>query len=610
MRRPWKNSLIFKFFISYLVIIGLLVLLFYLYFSGIEGSASDLSSGILVEVLGIFLLGLVLAALFARQLGLRVQRMAEFSRQIASANFPAGPLKAQADDELGTLEKHLNEMSLTLQEKLQAIVSEKEKLESVLRCMSEGVLVVDTHGRLILLNENARQMFKLSPTAPLIGASLMEISRHPEIKKLMSEVLASDSSDRLTKQISLDDDRWFRVNAVSLLNGDGHVLGYVLVLHDITELKRLENVRADFVANVSHELRTPLSAIKGYVETLLHNPPHSRDTSREFLEVIDRHSERLGRLIDDLLTLSDLESGKAQFAKESIEVDDLVRPVLEIFQAQADRKGISLSRAVDPAVPAVSGDPDRLQQLLINLVDNALKYTPAQGAVRVQAQRSSRSNGDLPMVEIAVSDTGGGIPDHHIPRLTERFYRVDKARSRELGGTGLGLAIVKHIVQAHQGRLQIDSQLKKGTTVRVFLPAAKSRVSFKEVLFLCGANSCRSQMAEGFARNLAPGPIAVYSAGTEPTGIHPLAIQVMKELGIDISAQRSKEIEEIPWAKLDLIVALCEAAETCPILNSTAERLHWPIPDPAQAGGDETERLQAFRQARDEIRNRIRKLFS
>ncbi|HEU4345467.1 MAG TPA: ATP-binding protein [Candidatus Binatia bacterium] len=610
MRRPWKNSLIFKFFLSYLVIIGLLVLLFYLYFSGIEGSGADLTSGILIEVLAISLLGLVLAALFARQLGLRVQQMAEFSRQIATASFPAAPLNAQAEDELGTLEKHLNEMSLTLQEKLQAIVSEKEKLESVLRCMSEGVLVVDTQGRLILLNENARQMFKLSQMAPLTGTSLMEISRHPDMKNLMSEVLASDSSDRLTKQIALDDDKWFRVNAVSLLSGNGRVLGYVLVFHDITELKRLENVRADFVANVSHELRTPLSAIKGYAETLLHNPPQSRETSREFLEVIDRHSERLGRLIDDLLTLSDLESGTAQFAKQSIEVDKLVRPVLEIFQAQADRKGISLSRTVDPGVPAVSGDPDRLQQLLINLVDNALKYTPAQGAVRVQAQRSSRSNGDRPMVEIAVSDTGCGIPDHHIPRLTERFYRVDKARSRELGGTGLGLAIVKHIVQAHGGRLQVDSLLQKGTTVRVFLPAAKARVPFKEVLFLCTANSCRSQMAEAFARNLAPEPIAVYSAGTEPRAIHPLAIQVMKEVGVDISAQRSKAIEEIPLAKLDLIVALCEAAETCSILNSSAERLHWAIPDPAQVEGDETERLQAFRQARDEIQNRIRELFS
>lgn len=470
MRRPWTNSLIFKFFLSYLVIIGLLVFCFYLYFSAIEGTPSDLRSGILLELLVISLLGLLLAALFSRQLGLRVQRMAEFSSRVALAEFPAAPLRVQAEDELGALEKHLNKMSLALEEKLQAVVSEKEKLESILRCMSEGVLVIDIHGRLMLLNENARRMFKLSPTAPLTGTSLMEISRHPDIKKLMEEVLASDASHRLTKQILLDDENWFRVNAVTLWSGTDKVLGYVLVFHDVTELKRLEKVRADFVANVSHELRTPLSAIKGYAETLLHNPPQRQETSREFLEVIDRHSERLGRLIDDLLVLSDLEAGKTQFTRESIQVDQLVRRVLEIFQAPAARKGISLSQDVEAHLPALQGDPDRLQQVLINLVDNALKHTPDQGSVRVHARRSIESNGHEPMLEIAVSDTGCGIPDQHIPRLTERFYRVDKARSRELGGTGLGLAIVKHIVQGHGGRLKIDSALQKGTTVRVLLP--------------------------------------------------------------------------------------------------------------------------------------------
>ena len=577
----------------------------------IEGTLSSLRHAILLGLLTLSGLGLLLALLFSRKLGLRVKRMGEFARQVSTANFPADPLRVHGEDELSVLEKNLNEMSHHLQDKIKDILSEKEKVESILRCMTEGVLVVDTHGRLILFNENARRMFKLSPTATLNGASLLEVSRHPEMKRLMEEVLACDcSTECFTKEIPLDEDKWFRVNAVSLRSGDGNPLGYVLVFHDVTELKRLETVRVDFVANVSHELRTPISAIKGYVETLLHNPPKSRETAQQFLEVIDRHSERLGRLVDDLLALSDLESGKAHVTAEKVEADSLLRRVLEIFQDHARKKAVSLSQEIAPDLPSICGDPDRLQQLLINLVDNALKYTPSQGRVSVKAQFGPGANGnELPMVEISVSDTGSGIPEKDIPRLTERFYRVDRARSRELGGTGLGLAIVKHIVQAHGGYLKIESQLQRGTTVRVFLPAMNPHTEFKEILFLCTANSCRSQMAEGLARTLAPKETKVLSAGIRPTRVHPLAVRVMKEIGIDISAQQSKSLDEILLDRADLVVTLCgEAADSCPTLNRRVEHLHWPIPDPALAQGDDEYVLQMFRQVRDEIRTRVRKL--
>ncbi|MGH7848618.1 MAG: ATP-binding protein, partial [Candidatus Binatia bacterium] len=339
--------------------------------------------------------------------------------------------------------------------------------------MIEGVVVIDNQGRVILINQNAREMFDLPNGPSFHGASILEISRHPDMKQLTGEVLSCDcSAECFSKEIALNE-RWFRVNAVSLRTGTETTLGYIMVFHDVTQLKRLETVRADFVANVSHELRTPLSAIKGYVETLLHNPPKIPETAHQFLEVVDRHSERLGRLIDDLLAVSDLESGKAQLAREPVEVDHLLGRVLEIFRDQAKRKGISLSHEMDRDLPPISGDPDRLQQLLINLVDNALKYTPSKGRVQVTAQLSGALNGmESPMVEIVVSDSGCGIPEKDIPRLTERFYRVDKARSRELGGTGLGLAIVKHIVQAHAGYIKIESQLQKGTTVRIYLPSA------------------------------------------------------------------------------------------------------------------------------------------
>ncbi|HEX2385285.1 MAG TPA: ATP-binding protein, partial [Candidatus Binatia bacterium] len=215
----------------------------------------------------------------------------------------------------------------------------------------------------------------------------------------------------------------------------------------------------------------PLTAIRGYAETLLQSPPADRKEGERFLAIIQRHSERLGRLIDDLLTLSDLESGKIQLNQEKLRPADLIHRVLEIFQDRAEKKDVALTEHATAELPPIVGDSDRLQQLLINLVDNALKYTAAGGKIEV---RAAATDGDhaAPTVEIDVADTGCGIPETDLPRLTERFYRVDKARSREMGGTGLGLAIVKHIVQAHGGRLEIESRVQKGTIVRVFLPAA------------------------------------------------------------------------------------------------------------------------------------------
>jgi two-component system phosphate regulon sensor histidine kinase PhoR len=413
-------------------------------------------------------LGMVLAFFFSRHLEQRIKRMVEFSDAVAKGALPA-PIHVDRKDELSILEHNLNDMSRSIQEKIKGIVGEKEKVDSILRCMTEGVLVVDTQGRLILLNENAQKTFNLAATRNLRGASLLEVSRHPEMKRLMEEVLACDcSTECFDKEICLDEDRWFRVTAVSLRGADEKPLGYILVFHDVTELKRLETVRTDFVANVSHELRTPLTAIRGYAETLLQSPPADPKDAEHFLRIIQRHSDRLGRLIDDLLALSDLESGKVQITKERLPAGELIGRVLEIFQDQARKKQIALSQKIQPGLPPLLGNSDRLQQLLINLIDNAVKYTPEGG--QVEATASVAANHRPAMVEIAVADTGCGIAEKDLPRLTERFYRVDKARSRELGGTGLGLAIVKHIVQAHHGQLKIESRIQQGTTVRVFLP--------------------------------------------------------------------------------------------------------------------------------------------
>jgi arsenate reductase len=284
---------------------------------------------------------------------------------------------------------------------------------------------------------------------------------------------------------------------------------------------------------------------------------------------------------------------------------------LEVFWDQAHKKNINLTHNVALGTPKLLGDLDRLQQLFINLVDNAIKYTPNGGAVTLTTRCAPLKNGGASQVEIAVSDTGPGIPEKDLPRLTERFYRVDKARSRDLGGTGLGLAIVKHIIQAHKAELQIESQLNKGTTVRVRLPAVMTDANQRAFLFLCAGNSCRSQMAEGFARAMATNGDHVYSAGTSPKGIHPLAIRVMREVGVDISTQHSKGLEEIPLDRIDYLITLCgDADEQCPTLKSQVKRVHWPLPDPALARGSEAEILEVFRSVRDEIRARLKNFLS
>lgn len=221
---------------------------------------------------------------------------------------------------------------------------------------------------------------------------------------------------------------------------------------------------------MSHEIRTPLTAIKGYAETLLGSAGDDREIARRFLTVIDRHSERLGRLIDDLLTLSDLELGRTPLALTEVKVATAVDDVLQILSDTAQRAGVRIRACVAPDTPPVLADGDRLRQVLINLVDNAIKYTPAGGEVTVRVAHAAPSRPHA-TVEIAVTDTGVGIPTQDLPRLTERFFRVDKARSRELGGTGLGLAIVKHIIQAHHGELEISSAVGQGTTVSAFLPS-------------------------------------------------------------------------------------------------------------------------------------------
>ena len=543
----------------------------------------------------------------------RVNRLAEFSKAVADGQFAQPVLPRSGDDELNVLEQNLRDMSLRIRDTIKELRSEKEKVDSILRCMVEGLVVIDPKGKVLLINDQAKTMFGVTDEQIRDG-SFVEISRSPAMRTILREVLAFDfSNDTYSKRISLEDGRWFRVNAVSLRNGTERPSGSILVFHDITEIQRLETVRSDFVANVSHELRTPLTAIRGYVETLLHSPPPDPVDTKQFLTIIDRHSERLepvdrGSSHPVGSRIRHAKNDASSRWKRGSSFSGYWR-----FSGTGQRrKNVNLSYSVASGLPSILGDYDRLQQLFINLVDNAVKYTPPGARSRSRLHPPIPSAEADPEIEIAVADTGAGISEKDLPRLTERFYRVDKARSRELGGTGLGLAIVKHIVQAHGGELKIESAINKGTTVRVFLPARRRpKESGSQPCFFCSGNSCRSQMAEGFARHLAGDVHRVYSAGTAPKQIHPVAIQVMKEVGIDISGQHSKGMESIPSNEIERIITLCaESAEDCPTLPKRVEHIHWPLRDPALAQGTQEEILRSFREVRNQIRERVEKLFA
>ena len=406
---------------------------------------------------------------FSRRIAGRIHRIEALSREILAGGGEA-PVAAQ-EDELGALEQHLVELAREMREQLARTEAERAKLEAVLRSMADGVVVLDREGRILLCNRAAREQLELSARGEVVGAHLSLLCRIPEIAALTEESLRASGAAR-QREITFpgrETNRVISASAVAVLE-EAEPFGVILMLHDVTRIRQFEAMRADFVANVSHELRTPLTAIRGYAETLLGGALRDLEHAAEFVGVIQRHSERLTRLIDDLLTLSDLELGRTEIRPRVLSVAELIPPPIEMLKRKAEERNVEVHAEVADHLPAVLGDRDRLEQVLINLIDNAIKYSGAGSRVRVVAR--TLDGEQPPAVEIAVCDDGIGIPEKDVPRLTERFYRVDRARSRELGGTGLGLAIVKHIVQAHNGSLGIESALGRGTTVRVTLPVA------------------------------------------------------------------------------------------------------------------------------------------
>jgi two-component system, OmpR family, phosphate regulon sensor histidine kinase PhoR len=393
-----------------------------------------------------------------------VVQMQAAARRMAEGDFSARATVASVD-ELGALGRALNTMMTRLREKIGDLEEERAKARAILDGMVEGVIAVDGHESILLMNERARSMFGVGAGRGE-GKPLPEVVRNAELHEVFRHTRAGGNDAPLERELRLrhPSPRTLQVNAVPVRLA-GPEPGVVMVLHDVTALRRLELVRTEFVANVSHELRTPLTAIQGYLETLLSGALEERQNARRFLEIAFRHTERLGRLLNDLTDLSNIELGKVTLRPGAVRVTEVVDSVLDIVRPKAEAGRVGLIADVQPRALTVHADHDRLAQILINLADNAVKYTPENGWVTVRARET-----DGGRAEILVRDTGVGIPAADLPRITERFYRVDKARSRELGGTGLGLAIVKHLVAAHGGELSITSVEGEGTTVRVTLP--------------------------------------------------------------------------------------------------------------------------------------------
>lgn len=361
--------------------------------------------------------------------------------------------------EIRSLSAALNTMAQQVQERIDGLARQRKELETLLSSMAEGVIGVDQEERVIAVNRAAGVLFDVNPEAAK-GKSLQEVVRNPHLQKFVRTILNSGQPPEETVVIE-EDDRFLQANGTVLGSG-----GALVVLNDVTRLRRLEAVRRDFVANVSHELKTPITAIQGFLETLRENPSADPAESARFLEIISRHADRLNAIIEDLLMLSRLEqeSEREDIGFDRRDIRDVIQAAIRDCEAKASQRGITF-RVDAPEEIAAPVNAPLLEHAVANLLDNAIKFSPPGGAVEI---RASLEDG---FARVRVEDRGPGIPPEHLPRIFERFYRVDRSRSRKEGGTGLGLAIVKHIVLAHRGSVSVESEPGKGAAFTIRIPA-------------------------------------------------------------------------------------------------------------------------------------------
>ena len=433
--------------------------------SSFEETFAIIKFEVIYLALILILIALFLSFVSSRALSKSLEETIGLSEEIAKGNFVVSIPISYRKGEIGKLNLALSKMAEKLDELFRQVSIEKSQLEAVLTAMSEGVMVVTNDGRVILMNHALKDMLAIKD--PSFGKPYWEVLRNREIMELIENTIKNHLSEK--KEISLfyPTERYYIASAIPLGSLKKET---IVVMFDITEFKTLEKIKADIVANVSHELRTPLTAIKGYVETLELGAYENPDERSHFLNIIGRHTDRLINIVSDLLLLSDIERKSTPLGEESratfeqIDFKESVYSSLEALKSKVEEKGLRVSVDIEENLPKFRGDGFLLGQMFINLIDNAVKYTPEGGTIGVEIKHPDSQ------FKIEVIDTGIGIPKEHLARIFERFYRVDKTRSRKIGGTGLGLSIVKHIVIMHGGKIEVESEVGKGSRFMITLP--------------------------------------------------------------------------------------------------------------------------------------------
>ena len=418
--------------------------------SQIDAFISELRGGIFTFILVISLLALGGIWLFTRSVTMPVKKLTQAARSVAGGNFET-KVYLTSKDELKNLADSFNNMTDRIKTLFQAVSSQKHELDGILKSIREPLLVLDSDGRILLHNE---ALSTLAGRVKLENMHFWEAIRDPEFVNVISRILKDKSN--IDKEIELND-RFYIVSSSFIESKDETVI----ILYEVTELKRLEQMKKDFVVNVSHELRTPLTAIKGFIETL--EDETQDENQKHYLSIIHRHTDRLINIVQDLLSLSSMEGANNSLVISDVDVPALLKNVLIIFEQKVRDKNLAISLSGGEYIPIIRADSFKLEQLFVNLIDNAVKYSD-RGEIGI------RLSLDKGQVKIEISDSGVGIPKESLDRIFERFYTVDKSRTRKLGGTGLGLSIVKHIVLLHDGNIRVESQPDKGTKFTIYLP--------------------------------------------------------------------------------------------------------------------------------------------
>lgn len=432
---------------------------------GLKNVLDRLKTVIFYSVITALLVSIFLGYLLAEAITGPISNLTNRAEKMATGDFEH-KFENFSGDEIGKLSDSFNYMAQELKNTLKQISSEKSKIETILLHMTDGVIAFNSEGEIIHANPAAIKMLQISSEKDKIDDILSKI----DMKTTFNDIISLNSEEMIQNQVCIKD-RYYRIVFARFKSENEKGSGVISVIQDVTEQNKLENMRREFVANVSHELKTPLTSIKTYTETLLDGAMEDKELSTNFLKVVNSEASRMSRIVSDLLQLSRLDYKEARWNKVKINLVETAKDVIEKMKIEAKKKQQTLEFVTKSKIPCVLADKDGLVQVLINIVSNSIKYTPEQGKIKVEVVQCEKG------AAIKVIDNGMGIPAKDLPRIFERFYRVDKARSRDMGGTGLGLSIAKEIIEANEGEISINSDLGKGTEVTIELQEYKEVVS-------------------------------------------------------------------------------------------------------------------------------------